>query len=142
VAGTTDEHGKYVPAPAPARTRVISQQTAQRIGLMLEAAVGNDGTGTAASIPGYRVAGKTGTAMRYDQKCAGYCGYTATFVGFTPADAPRLMALAVIQAPENGHFGGEIAAPVFKDVMTFALKSRKIPPTGAKAPAAVLRAGG
>ncbi len=72
--------------------------------------------------------------MRYDENCRGYCGYTATFVGFTPADAPRLVVLAVVQAPKNGHFGGEIAAPVFKDVMTFALKSRKIPPTGTTAP--------
>jgi cell division protein FtsI (penicillin-binding protein 3) len=142
VAGTTDEHGRFVPAPAPRQTRVVSQTTAEGIAGMLEAAVGHDGTGTAASIDGYRVAGKTGTAMRYDEKCKGYCGYTATFVGFTPADAPRLVALAVIQDPQNGHYGGEVAAPVFKDVMTFALKSRKIPPTGTKAPHVVLRAGG
>ncbi|GAA4598372.1 hypothetical protein GCM10023194_75680 [Planotetraspora phitsanulokensis] len=142
VAGTTDERGRFVPAPTPARTRVVSQTTAEGIAGMLEAAVGHDGTGTEASIDGYRVAGKTGTAMRYDEKCKGYCGYTATFVGFTPADAPRLVALAVIQDPKNGHYGGEVAAPVFKDVMTFALKSRKIPPTGTKAPHVVLRAGG
>lgn len=140
VAGTTDEHGRLVPAKPGKQTRVISERTATRIAGMLEAAVGQDGTGSAAAIPGYRVAGKTGTAMRYDQKCGGYCGYTATFVGFTPADAPRLMALAVIQDPKNGHFGGMVAAPVFKDVMSFALKTRKIPPTGTKAPTAVLRA--
>ncbi|WP_203951004.1 peptidoglycan D,D-transpeptidase FtsI family protein [Planotetraspora mira] len=142
IAGTTDEHGRFVAAAAPKQTRVVSQTTADGIAGMLEAAVGHDGTGTAASIDGYRVAGKTGTAMRYDEKCKGYCGYTATFVGFTPADAPRLVALAVIQDPKNGHYGGEVAAPVFKDVMTFALKSRKIPPTGTKAPHVVLRAGG
>ncbi|WP_245647326.1 peptidoglycan D,D-transpeptidase FtsI family protein [Microtetraspora niveoalba] len=141
IAGTTDDHGRLVPAPTPKQTRVISEATARQISGMLEAAVGNDGTGTEAAIPGYRVAGKTGTAMRYDQKCAGYCGYTATFVGFTPADAPRLMALAVIQDPKKGHYGGAVAAPVFKEVMSFALKTRKIPPTGTKAPRAVLRAG-
>ncbi|MEW9528013.1 peptidoglycan D,D-transpeptidase FtsI family protein [Microbispora sp. NPDC049125] len=141
VAGTTDEHGRLVPAAAPKKTRVISDATAREIALMLEAAVGHDGTGEAASIEGYRVAGKTGTAMRYDQECGGYCGYTATFVGFTPADAPRLMTLAVVQHPKKGHYGGMVAAPVFKDVMTFALKSRKIPPTGTKAPTAVLQAG-
>jgi len=106
---------------------------------MLEAVVGNEGTGEEAEIQGYRVAGKTGTAMRYDEKCAGYCGYTATFVGFTPADKPRLLALAVIQDPKKDHYGGSVAAPVFRDVMTFALKSRKIPPTGTKAPETVLR---
>ncbi|WP_455749447.1 peptidoglycan D,D-transpeptidase FtsI family protein [Microbispora bryophytorum] len=139
VAGTTDEHGAFVPSPAAKATRVISQTTADKIALMLEAVVGHEGTGEEASIEGYRVAGKTGTAMRYDEKCAGYCGYTATFVGFTPADQPRLMALAVIQDPKKDHYGGSVAAPVFKDVMTFALKSRKIPPTGTKAPAMVLR---
>ncbi len=140
VAGTTDGHGRLVPSRPGRQTRVISERTATQISGMLEAAVGRDGTGTEAAIPGYRVAGKTGTAMRYDEKCGGYCGYTATFVGFTPADAPRLMALAVIQDPKKGHFGGMVAAPVFKDVMSFALKTRKIPPTGTKAPPVVLRA--
>ncbi|MBO3745444.1 penicillin-binding protein 2 [Streptosporangiaceae bacterium NEAU-GS5] len=131
VAGATDEHGRMIAAPAPAQTRVVSATTAQEITGMLEGAVEDQGgTGSEAAITGYRVAGKTGTAMRYDQKCMGYCGYTATFVGFTPAQAPRLVALAVIQDPKNGHFGGMVAAPVFKDVMTFALKTRKIPPDG------------
>ncbi|WP_156045127.1 peptidoglycan D,D-transpeptidase FtsI family protein [Herbidospora cretacea] len=131
VAGTTDEKGQLVPAAAPKQTRVISELTARQLAGMLEKAVaGADGTGGAAAIEGYRVAGKTGTAMRYDQKCGGYCGYTATFVGFTPAEAPRLMALAVIQDPKKDHYGGTIAAPVFQEVMTFALKTKKIPPTG------------
>ncbi|MET8146184.1 penicillin-binding protein 2 [Sphaerisporangium sp. NPDC005288] len=135
VAGTVDQHRRFVPAKPARQTRVITARTAKDITRMLEAAVSAEGsTGSLAAIKGYRVAGKTGTAMRYDESCRGYCGYTATFVGFTPADAPRLVALAVLQAPENGHFGGEIAAPVFKDVMTFALKSRKIPPTGTTAP--------
>ncbi|GAA0972821.1 cell division protein FtsI [Acrocarpospora macrocephala] len=131
VAGTTDQHDRLTPAPLGKSTRVISDLTAKQLTAMLEGAVsGTDGTGNAAAIDGYRVAGKTGTAMRYDQKCGGYCGYTATFVGFTPAEAPRLLALAVIQDPKKDHYGGTIAAPVFKDVMTFALKTKKIPPTG------------
>ncbi|WP_184889598.1 peptidoglycan D,D-transpeptidase FtsI family protein [Sphaerisporangium siamense] len=143
VAGTVDQHNRLVPAKAPKQTRVVSRRSAKDIARMLEAAVNADGsTGSLAAIKGYRVAGKTGTAMRYDENCRGYCGYTATFVGFTPADAPRLVALAVLQAPKNGHFGGEIAAPVFKEVMTFALKSRKIPPTGTTAPAVRLSADG
>lgn len=141
VAGVADERGVIVPSPPGKRTRVVSERTAKEITLMLEAAVSEDGTGSQAAIPGYRVAGKTGTAMRYDQSCQGYCGYTATFVGFTPADAPRLVALAVLQDPRKGrHYGGQIAAPVFKDVMTFALKSRKIPPTGISAPPVRIRA--
>jgi cell division protein FtsI (penicillin-binding protein 3) len=139
VAGTTDAGGGFVPAPAGKQTRVVSARTAKEITGMLEAAVGAEGTGTLASIPGYRVAGKTGTAMRYDPECRGYCGYTATFAGFTPADAPRLVVLTVIQDPRNGHYGGQVAAPVFKDVMTFALKSLKIPPTGEATPPARMR---
>ncbi|GLW12174.1 cell division protein [Microtetraspora sp. NBRC 13810] len=139
VAGVAGEDGKVVPAEPGKRTRVVTEQTAKQIAGMLEAAVGEDGTGNLAAIPGYRVAGKTGTAMRYDEKCQGYCGYTATFVGFTPADAPRLVALAVLQDPHNGHYGGEIAAPVFKKVMTFAVKSRKIPPTGTTPPPVRIR---
>lgn len=68
---------------------------------MLEAAVSEQGTGNLAAIDGYRVAGKTGTAMRYDTKCQGYCGYTATFVGFAPVDKPRLVVLAVLQDPSR-----------------------------------------
>jgi Cell division protein FtsI/penicillin-binding protein 2 len=139
VAATRSPGGTLTPTAPGKRIRVVSERTAKDVTEMLEAATSGEGTGTLADIKGYRVAGKTGTAQRYDQRCAGYCGYTATFVGFTPADAPRLVVLAVLQAPVNGHFGGEVAAPVFKDVMTFALKSRKIPPTGTTPPAVRIR---
>ncbi|GIH74168.1 peptidoglycan D,D-transpeptidase FtsI family protein [Planobispora longispora] len=141
VAGATDANGAFVPAPPGKRTRVVGERTAREVTTMLEAAVSEDGTGTLAAIDGYRVAGKTGTAMRYDAACQGYCGYTATFVGFAPADKPRLVVLAVIQDPREGHYGGEIAAPVFRKVMTFALKSKKVPPTGTTPPAVRIRAG-
>jgi cell division protein FtsI (penicillin-binding protein 3) len=141
IAGTTDASGKYVPSPPGRQTRVVSEKTAKEITTMLEAAVSAQGTGELAAIPGYRVAGKTGTADRYDQQLGRYDGYTASFAGFSPADAPRLVVLSVLQNPKNGHFGGQIAAPVFKDVMTFAIKSRKIPPTGTAAPAVRSRAG-
>ncbi|TDC92007.1 penicillin-binding protein 2 [Nonomuraea deserti] len=141
VAGTTDPSGRFVPAPAGKQTRVVSQTTAKEITAMLEGAVGEEGTGQLAAIPGYRVAGKTGTANRYDAELGRYDGYTASFVGFSPADHPRLVVLSVLQNPKNGHFGGQLAAPVFKDVMTFAIKSRKIPPTGSAAPPVRTRAG-
>ncbi|MGV9305196.1 peptidoglycan D,D-transpeptidase FtsI family protein [Nonomuraea sp. NPDC003727] len=129
VAGETDEHGRFVPAKPGKQTRVVSEQTAGEIASMLEGAVSAEGTGTLAAIPGYRVAGKTGTANRYDQQLGRYNGYTASFVGFAPADKPELVVLAVVQKPAKDIYGGHIAAPVFKDVMTFAIKSRKIPPT-------------
>ncbi|WP_049564108.1 peptidoglycan D,D-transpeptidase FtsI family protein [Nonomuraea sp. SBT364] len=141
VAGATDEAGRFVPAPPGKQTRVTSEETAKEITTMLESAVSAEGTGELAAIPGYRVAGKTGTANRYDAELGRYDGYTASFVGFTPADAPRLVVLSVLQNPKNGHFGGQLAAPVFKDVMTFAIKSRKIPPTGSAASPVRTRAG-
>ncbi|MFG2072723.1 penicillin-binding transpeptidase domain-containing protein [Nonomuraea maritima] len=141
VAGATDGSGRFVPAPAGKQTRVVSETTAKEITTMLESAVGAEGTGQLAAIPGYRVAGKTGTADRYDADLGRYNGYTASFVGFAPADKPRLVVLSVVQNPRKGHFGGQLAAPVFKDVMTFAIKSRKIPPTGSDAPPVRARAG-
>ncbi|MEU4540212.1 penicillin-binding protein 2 [Streptosporangium sp. NPDC023825] len=141
VAGTTGENGVFTPSPPGRQTRVVGERTAREVATMLEAAVSEEGTGNLAAIDGYRVAGKTGTAMRYDTRCQGYCGYTATFVGFAPADKPRLVVLAVLQDPQEGHYGGEIAAPVFKKVMTFALKSGKIPPTGTRPSPVRIRAG-
>ncbi|MFI6497552.1 peptidoglycan D,D-transpeptidase FtsI family protein [Nonomuraea typhae] len=141
VAGTTGPDGRFVPAPPGKQTRVVSDRTAKEITAMLESAVSEEGTGGLAAIPGYRVAGKTGTANRYDPKLGRYQGYTASFVGFAPADAPQLVVLSVLQNPQKGHFGGQLAAPVFKQVMTFAIKSRKIPPTSSTASPVRLSAG-
>ncbi|MQA83526.1 MAG: penicillin-binding protein 2 [Streptosporangiales bacterium] len=134
IAGTTDEEGTYQPAEPSEKRRVIGEKTARQLSRMLEKVVSEEGTAPAAQIPGYRVAGKTGTAQRVDPACGCYRGYTATFVGFAPADDPELVVQVVLQNPKRGHYGGVVAAPVFKDVMSFALKSRKIPPSGTKPP--------
>jgi cell division protein FtsI (penicillin-binding protein 3) len=131
IQGTTDPSGKYTPAPAPGRTQVVSAGTASQVADMLEAVV-TDESGTAslsAKIPGYRVAGKTGTAQRYDDKTGAYNGYTASFIGFAPTDKPALVIAVSLQAPKGQHFGSEVAAPVFQKVMQFALQSRGVPPT-------------
>ena len=106
---------------------------------MLEAVTTTEGTAPLARIPGYRIAGKTGTANRTNGH-GGYggAGYTSSFVGFAPADKPRLLVEVVLQNPRLGHFGGLVAAPVFHDVMSFALQSLKIAPTGTKPPVAKL----
>ena len=103
---------------------------------MLEAVTSNEGTAPAARIPGYRIAGKTGTAQRSVN--GHYSGYTASFVGFAPADRPQLLVEVVIQNPRRGHFGGVVSAPVFHDVMSFALQSLGIAPTGTRPPRARL----
>lgn len=133
IDGRYDGHGDYTPTRAPQR-RVVSQQTASRLERMLEGVTTDEGTAPEAQIPGYRVAGKTGTAERVDSSCGCYRGYTASFVGFAPAEKPQLVVQVVLQDPKTEHYGGAVAAPVFKDVMSFALKSRKIPPSGTKSP--------
>ncbi|WP_051466886.1 peptidoglycan D,D-transpeptidase FtsI family protein [Actinomadura oligospora] len=144
VAGTTGEDGAFAPAPAPAQKRVISQRTAQEIRDMLEGVTTKEGTAPKAQIPGYRVAGKTGTAQIINPRTGTYedGGYTASFAGFAPADAPQLVVQVVLQHPTRGsYFGGDVAAPVFKDVMNFALQTRKIPPSGSRAPSVKIYAG-
>ncbi|URN15788.1 peptidoglycan D,D-transpeptidase FtsI family protein, partial [Streptomyces sudanensis] len=136
VRGTRGPDGRFTPAPAPDRTRVVSGGTARTLAAMLESVVDDrEGTGTRAAIPGYRVAGKTGTANRVDPRLGRYKGYTASFAGFAPADKPRLTVYCAIQNPTRGsYFGGQICGPVHKKVMEFALKTLHIPPTGAQPP--------
>jgi cell division protein FtsI (penicillin-binding protein 3) len=136
IAGTVDGDGKHHTAARPQVRRVISAKVAHELSDMLEAVTGNEGTAPAARISGYRVAGKTGTAQR--SVGGHYSGYTASFVGFAPADKPQLLVEVVVQNPRRGHFGGVVAAPVFHDVMSFALQSMGIPPTGTTPPKARL----
>ena len=134
VAGSTDADGQFTPAQPPERTRVISKQTAKTLREMMESVVSDQGTAPMAQIPGYRVAGKTGTAERVDDSCGCYRGYTASFIGFAPADKPAVVVSVTLQAPVNGHYGGELGGPVFKRVATFALKTEEVPPTLTKPP--------
>jgi cell division protein FtsI (penicillin-binding protein 3) len=138
VAGQTDARGVFRPADPPRTTRVVSAATARQMRMMMENVVGDSGTAAKAAVPGYRVAGKTGTAYHPDPK-GGYSGYTASFIGLAPADKPRLVVAVIMQKPRNGHYGGQVAAPVFQKLMTYALAQQKIPPTGTKAPAIPLR---
>jgi cell division protein FtsI (penicillin-binding protein 3) len=136
IRGITGPDGRFVPADPPKRTRVVSAATATTLSRMLESVVGSEqGTGMNARIDGYRVAGKTGTANRVDPATGRYKGYTSSFMGFAPADDPRVTVSCVIQNPTKGsYFGGDICGPVFKQVMEFALKSLGVPPSGKPAP--------
>lgn len=132
VRGTKGPDGRFTPAPAPEESRVVSEKTARTLAEMLESVVDDEeGTGTKAAIPGYRVAGKTGTANRVDPELGRYKGYTASFAGFAPADQPRVTVYCAIQNPTKGsYFGGQICGPIYKKVMEFALKTLRVPPTG------------
>jgi cell division protein FtsI (penicillin-binding protein 3) len=85
IAGTSDSSGNFTPFKSEKGTTVVSPETAAKMRLMMESVVSSHGTAPSASIPGYRVAGKTGTAIRYDDLCGCYRGYTASFIGFAPA---------------------------------------------------------
>jgi cell division protein FtsI (penicillin-binding protein 3) len=132
IAGTSDASGHFTPAANRSSTRVMSEDTAVKLRIMMESVVSSHGTAPSAAIPGYRVAGKTGTANRYDERTGRYSGYTASFIGFAPADAPRYVISVTLQDPKNGHFGGALGGPVFKKVMSFVLKSEHVAPTGTK----------
>jgi cell division protein FtsI (penicillin-binding protein 3) len=132
IAGTSDSSGNYTPSATRESERVVSTQTAQKMRLMMESVVSANGTAPSAAIDGYRVAGKTGTAMRIDDTCGCYRGYTASFIGFAPADKPAYVISVTIQDPKGVHWGGYLGGPVFKKVMSFVLQSKGIAPTGTK----------
>ncbi len=132
IAGTSDASGHFTPAANRSSTRVISEDTAVKLRIMMDRFVSSQVTAPSAAIPVYLVAGKTVTAMRYDQNTGRYSGYTASFIGFAPADAPRYVISVTLQEPKNGHYGGSLGGPVFKKVMTFVLQSGHVAPTGTK----------
>ncbi len=125
VAGTIDADGKRHDAPLPAPHQVVSAATADAVAGMLKKVV-DEGTGVKAQIPGYPVAGKTGTARKapYDTG-----EYNASFAGFAPAANPRLAAIVVVDSPEGSIFGADAAAPVFQQIMRFALAYERVPTT-------------
>jgi cell division protein FtsI (penicillin-binding protein 3) len=110
------------------RRRVLSEQTAQQLTRMLRGVV-EEGSGTYARVPGYRVAGKTGTAAKPDPN-GGYSDtrYVASFVGFAPASRPRLVVLVTVDEPRGAIWGGTVAAPPFAAIAHFALQYLEIQP--------------
>jgi cell division protein FtsI (penicillin-binding protein 3) len=132
VKGTTEPGHAEKWTPVGATHRVLSADTAKTLSQMLEMVTSKGGTAPDAAIPGYRVAGKTGTAQRPANGT--YQGYVGSFIGFAPADNPQVLVEVVLNNPKNGHYGGQVAAPVFKQVMQFALASLRIPPTNTPAP--------
>jgi len=115
-------------AKAPAR-RVIAKRTARRVSKMLEGVTTEGGTGEGAQIPGYAIAGKTGTAEKPDGQ-GGYSKskYVASFIGFEASRDPRLLIAVVVDEPQGSIYGGDVAAPAFEQIATFALPYLRIPP--------------
>ena len=119
-------------ATPPSATRVVLSKSADATMIKMLEQVVLDGTGTEAIIPGYTVAGKTGTAtIPFPGKDKLTDSYNATFVGFAPANNPILSMIVVIQRPLNDIYGGSVSAPVFQEIMSYALHHYGIPSNGA-----------
>lgn len=128
--------GDNYTAPADSRTpkRVIKKSTADTLTKMMEGVISKTGTAKDAAVHGYSIAGKTGTADRYDSTLGRYNGVTASFIGFAPAKNPRYIVAVTLQRPTKGSmFGGDVAGPVFSKVMSYALNKAGVPPTGKQA---------
>jgi cell division protein FtsI (penicillin-binding protein 3) len=136
VDSLTAPDGTVTDAAQGTRTRVVSEDTAAKLAYMLEAVVGPEGTAPLAQIEGFRVAGKTGTAQRANPECGCYAGggYVTTFAGFAPADDPRYVVAVDLERPTSSAEGGQVAAPVFAEVMSQALTASGVAPTGAARP--------
>lgn len=130
---TTDE-GVQVGTDTATTRRVISARAARQTAMMMERVVDPEaGVAPGAAVPGYRVAGKTGTAQRVGEGCGCYDGtFTVSFAGFAPADDPEFTVYVVVQNPRNGGGGGSVAGPAFSKIMSFALRRYQVPPTGTK----------
>ncbi|MDX6640693.1 MAG: hypothetical protein QOF12_1704 [Solirubrobacteraceae bacterium] len=121
-------NGQRVHEHAP--RRVISAATALSLRTMLQGVFAQGGTASEVKIPGYQLAGKTGTANKVDPLTGKYSTsrYVASFVGFAPALRPKLLCMVVVDEPQGSIFGGQVAAPAFGQIMSFALQYLKIPP--------------
>lgn len=131
VERVSDSEGNLVKSFEPqVRRRVVSPQTAKAVARMMEGVAAEGGTGTNASVEGYRVAGKTGTAQKVDPVTKGYSATkrTASFIGFVPADKPRLTIVVMIDEPKTSPYGGVVAAPAFSAIALQSLCYLKVPP--------------
>lgn len=136
VSGFVGPDGEKTPAPRPETHRVVSKHAADIVTRMMEAVTSPGGTATQTAVPGYRTAGKTGTAWRVDPDTGRYVPgqNTVSFAGFAPADNPRFLTYVVLDNPAGGGSGSGDAGPVFRDVMQAALERYGVPPTGSKRP--------
>jgi len=128
-----DEKGEVVQSFQPEIVRkIISEETAKKVTALLKATTEKGGTGEGAVPAGYEVAGKTGTAQKVDSLLGGYSEdrYTSGFMGFAPAEEPKLVLLVVIDEPQGNNYGGVVAAPIFKAIMEKALPYLNVIPKG------------
>jgi cell division protein FtsI (penicillin-binding protein 3) len=122
------DHIQGVQPPAPKTRRILSESIDAQLLQMLKGVVSDTGTAEAAAIPGYSVAGKTGTAQKPGPHGYEPGKYAATFVGLVPASDPRLVVLVTVDEPKLAIFGGVVAAPAFAQIASFDLQYLEVPP--------------
>ncbi|MEO9138074.1 MAG: penicillin-binding protein 2 [Jatrophihabitans sp.] len=135
VSSVTKADGSVTRTTQPSGIRVVSPQTAKTLRTMLESVTLPGGTGIKAALPGYRVAGKTGTASQPDPNNGGRYSATMnwdTFAGMVPADNPELVVAIMVDNPAHGLEGGDVAAPLFHHIAGYELQHAQIPPTGSE----------
>jgi cell division protein FtsI (penicillin-binding protein 3) len=122
------DHVAGEPAVRPKRRRILDRGVDSQLRTMLKGVVSDQGTAELAAIPGYAVAGKTGTAQKAGPH--GYIpgAYVSTFVGMVPASRPRLLVLVTIDEPHGQIYGGLVAAPAFEQIASFDLQYLEVPP--------------
>lgn len=127
VRGFEGADGVFTPVEKPEPIRVVSEKTADELMLMLESVV-YEGTGGRAQVPGYRIAGKTGTAQAADGN-GEMTDVVASFIGIAPADDPRIVVSVILYNPTTTIYGGSAAAPIFADITSESLRSLGVPPS-------------
>ncbi|MGI8462148.1 MAG: peptidoglycan D,D-transpeptidase FtsI family protein [Solirubrobacterales bacterium] len=108
--------------------RVISEKTSAQVRAMLEGVLAEGGTASEVSVPGYELAGKTGTSEKAIRGGYSETDFIASFVGFAPADDPELLVAVVVDEPRGSYYGGDVAAPAFGEIARFALPYLEIAP--------------
>jgi cell division protein FtsI (penicillin-binding protein 3) len=127
VREVVEPDGTVTKLPPPKSHRVVSPKTAKEMTAMMTNVV-KVGTGVNAAIPGYTVAGKTGTPRKTEGRAYKIGAYVPSFIGFVPAESPRLSAVVVMDEPRPLYYAGQVAAPVFARIQQYALRLFRIPP--------------
>lgn len=127
IPNADDTEPKYWPLK-----RVVTKETSSQVTSMLTEVV-TEGTGSEAAVPGYVVAGKTGTAQKALPNGGGYAAgkFVGSFIGYLPAEDPRVLVCVTIDEPQAGYYGGTVAAPAFSSIAQFAVEHLKVPPSSA-----------
>lgn len=123
--------GTAIELPEPESRQVISEEASAQVVEMMESVITlNENR----AIPGYRTAGKSGTAQRFDADCKCYNGFTSSFVGVAPAEDPQLVVYVVLDQPTNGNLGSQLALPVVNNILSMALPRFNVAPSTTEAP--------